>query len=110
MAKLTKINAYHTKLFAYFLEKLRSTPDADGSLLDNVMLLYGAGISDGDAHTHIDLPTLLVGGGVTSQGRHVRMAKDTPLSNLHLAILRRMGVAEDRLGDSTGRLDHVFAM
>jgi hypothetical protein len=104
MAKNTKINAYHTKLFAYFLEKLRSTREGDGSLLDNVTMLYGAGISDGDAHTHIDMPTLLVGGGVTKQGRHVKVAKGTPLTNLHLAILARMGLSEDRLGDSTGQL------
>jgi hypothetical protein len=109
LEKLAKINQYHIQLFAYFLEKLRATPDGDGSLLDHSIILYGSGISDGNIHFHLDLPTLLMGGGAgTLQGgRHIRYTNDTPLTNLHMAVLDKLGVPIDRFGDSTGRLDYL---
>jgi hypothetical protein len=102
-AKLTKINHYHVTLFAEFLERLRSTADGDGSLLDHSMIIYGAGMADPNAHASRNLPILLAG-GVAKGGRHVRYADDTPLANLHLTLLDRMGVPVERLGHSTGRL------
>jgi hypothetical protein len=103
--KLTKINTYHVSLFAEFLEKLRATPDGDGSLLDHVTILYGAGMSDPNSHGSRNLPLALVGGGARAGGaRHIKYAEDTPLANLHLTLLDKMGVRIDRLGHSTGRL------
>ena len=104
MASLAKINSYHVSLFSNFLEKLRSTPDGDGSLLDHVMILYGSGISDGNKHAVDNLPLLLAGGacGHVTGGRHVRVPSDTPLTNLQLTILEAFGVSMDQFGDSTG--------
>ena len=95
-------------LFAYFLEKLRATPDGDGSLLDHVMMIYGAGMADSNL-TPRDLPLLLAGGGAgqLEGGRHIRYPSDTPLANLHLTLLDKLGVPWDRLGDSTGSLDDL---
>lgn len=109
IAKLAKINAYHVKLFAYFLEKLRSLPDGDGTLLDHSLILYGAGMSDSNAHDPRNLPILLAGGGAgrLKGGRHIRFAKDTPLANLHLTVLDMLGVHMDGLGDSSGRVQHL---
>ena len=107
IADLVKINAYHAKMFAYFLEKLRSTPDGDGSLLDHSMIVYGSGLSDSNLHTHTNLPTLLVGGeaGRIKGGRHLRYPKGTPITNLYLTLLDRLGVPVESLGDSTGKLE-----
>jgi hypothetical protein len=107
--KLAKINAFHITLFAGFLEKLRATPDGDGSLLDHVMILYGCGISDSDQHLHDNLPVLVAGGGAgqIKGGRHVRYRQDTPMTNLQLTLLDRMGVPLDRLGDSTGTIEEL---
>jgi hypothetical protein len=107
LAKLAKINTYHMSLFAEYLEKLRSTPDGDGSLLDHSLILYGGGISDGNLHSHSPLPTLLAGGaaGRLKGGRHLAYPKDTPLSNLLLSIVNKMDVPVETLGDSTGALD-----
>ena len=102
-AKLTKINTYHVSLFAEFLEKLRQTPDGDGSLLDHVTLIYGAGMADSNSHGSKNLPIVLVGGG-TKGGRHLKYAEETPFANLHLTLMDRMGVQIDQLGHSTGRL------
>jgi hypothetical protein len=109
LAKLAKINRYHIQHFAYFLEKLRTTPDGDGSLLDHSIFIYGSGISDGNIHFHLDLPMLVVGGGAgTLQGgRHVRYANDTPLSNLYVAVLDKLGVPMHQFGDSTGKLEYL---
>lgn len=105
-AKIAKINRFHIEQFAYFLERLKATKDGEGNLLDNSMILYGSGLADGNQHAHHDLPILLAGrgGGTLSPGRHVRYAKDTPLANLYLDLLNRMGVHQERFGDSTGHL------
>jgi Protein of unknown function (DUF1552) len=105
MEKCAKIQTYHVKLLADYLQKLRATPDGDGSLLDHVILLYGGGISNSDRHTHGPLPTLLLGGGAgTIQGgRHLVYPEDTPLTNLQLTLLNKMGVPAEKLGDSTGQ-------
>ena len=106
LAKLTKINTYHLTLFAAFLEKLRATPDGDGSLLDHVMLIYGAGMSDSNLHSPYNLPILVVGGGggQLKGGRHLVYPAQTPLANLHVSLLDKLGVDVDRIGDSTGIL------
>jgi hypothetical protein len=107
LEKLAKINAFHLKIFAGFLETLRSTRDGDGTLLDSMMLLYGSGLSNPDDHNHHDLPILLVGGGSGQLrgGRHVKYPLDTPLANLHMTLLDKMGVPVERLGDSTGKIE-----
>jgi hypothetical protein len=107
LEKLAKINAFHLKIFAGFLDTLRSTRDGDGTLLDSMMLLYGSGLSNPDDHNHHDLPILLVGGGSGQLrgGRHVKYPLDTPLANLHMTLLDKMGVPVERLGDSTGKIE-----
>jgi hypothetical protein len=106
IAKVAKINAYHVTMFAYFLEKLRAMPDGDGTLLDHMTMMYGAGIADSNEHSPLNVPIVLVGGGCGNLkgGRHVRF-KDVPLANLHLTLLDQFGVHTDRIGDSTGRID-----
>jgi hypothetical protein len=107
--KIAAINQFHVRQFAYFLEKLKSVKEGDGSLLDHCMIVYGSGISDGNAHNHNDLPVLLAGrgGGTLATGRHVRYPKDTPMTNLYLSMLDRMGVPTERLGDSTRKLPNL---
>jgi Protein of unknown function (DUF1552) len=104
--KVQKINQFHITQFAYLLNKLKSIKEGDRTLLDNCMIVYGSGISDGDRHNHDDLPILLAGkgGGTLATGRHVRCKKETPLMNLYLSMLDRVGVTVEALGDSTGRL------
>ncbi len=106
MEKCAKIQRYHIGLFAEYLEKLRKTPDGDGSLLDHVILLFGSGISNSDRHTHGPLPTFLVGGGsgALKGGRHVVYPEHTPLANLQLTLLDKLGVPCEKLGDSNGEL------
>jgi Protein of unknown function (DUF1552) len=106
--KTTQINVFHSKMLAYYLDKLRSTPDGDGSLLDHAMILYGSALSDGNLHLYTDLPLLLVAGGVASikGGRHVRYPRGTPMTNLLLTMLDKANVPPvGSLGDSTGRLE-----
>ena len=107
IAKVAKINAYHVTQFAYLLDRLRSTPDGDGSLLDHVMVMYGTGMGDCNAHDPRNIPLVLAGGGAgqLKGGRHIRYPKETPLANLHLTLLDKLGVHWDRIGDSTGRVD-----
>jgi hypothetical protein len=107
VAKVAKINAYHVTQFAYLLDRLRSTPDGDGSLLDHAMLMYGTGMGDCNAHDPRNIPLLLAGGGAgqLKGGRHLRYPKETPLANLHLTLMDKLGVKRDQIGDSTGRVD-----
>ena len=107
--KTVKINTHHVEQLAYLVSKLKSTKDGDGTLLDHSMLLYGSSISDGNAHTHVDLPLVLIGSasGQIRSGRHVRYTKETPMNNLLLSMLDRMGVPTETLGDSTGKLEHL---
>jgi len=107
--KVTKINCFHLEHFAYFINKLKSTPDGDGTLLDRMMVLYGSGLSDGNQHTHNELPVVLAGAGngALRPGRHVRYPKETPMNNLYVAMLDHMGVPPEKIGDSTGELEHL---
>jgi hypothetical protein len=106
LAKIAKIDAYHVKQLAYFLEKLRKTPDGDASLLDRSMILYGGGISNGNLHNHNALPVLLAGGGAgqLKGGRHLDYREDTPMANVLLSMLDKAGARTDNLGDGTGVL------
>lgn len=110
LEKLAKINRFHVSLFAEFLEKMATTKEADGSLLDHSVYLYGSGMGDSDAHDHTDLPILVAGGaaGNLRGGRHVRYDKHTPLSNLHLTLLNKIGVELDQFADSNGDADELF--
>ena len=101
-----KINLLQTTLLAYYLTKLEATADGEGSLLDHMMILYGSGMSNSQAHDPLNLPVLLLGGGSgrIKGGRHLRYAKGTPLANLHLAMLARLGLGRDSFGNSTGEL------
>ena len=109
IAKLIKVNQYHAQMFAYYLSRMRDTPDGDGSLLDHSTILYGSGMSDGNGHNHHNLPTLLVGGatGNVIGGRHIRYPRETetPVANLFLNVLDKLGVPLDTFGDSTGHLN-----
>lgn len=105
--KLAKIDLFYSRQFAYFLEQLQSRKDLDGrSILDNSMIVWGSGLADPDRHRHSDLPIVLAGrgGGTVQTGRHSLAGQDTPMSNLFLSLLDRVGVKEERFGDSTGRL------
>lgn len=104
MDKCARINHYHVSLFAKFLEKMRATPDGDGSLLDHTAMIYGAGMSEGNGHVPRNLPILLVGGanGRLAGGRHIKYAAGTPLANFHLGVLDKLGVPVESHGNSTG--------
>ena len=105
-ARFAVLNRYHSTLFAYFLDKLGKVPDGDGTLLDHSLVLYGSGMSDGNSHNHDPLPIVLAGraGGALQGNRHIRQKELTPMSNLLLAMLDKLGCPEERFGDSTGRL------
>jgi hypothetical protein len=107
--KLSKINTYQTELVASFLSKLRMTADGDGTLLDHSIVLFGAGLSNPNTHSHLDLPISLVGGGGgrLEGGRHIRCAPETPMTNLLVSLLDKVGVQVERLGDSTGPLPQL---
>jgi len=104
--KIKKINQFHLQMFAYFLEKMKGIQEGSSNLLDQSMLVYGSGIGDGNRHNHDELPILVAGkgGGSIKAGRHLRYTKETPLMNLHLSLLERMGAPVPSLGDSTGPL------
>jgi hypothetical protein len=106
VAKTAKINAYHVKMFTYLLDKLRTTRDGDGALMDHVTMIYGAGIADSNAHATVNIPFVLAGGGAGNLkgGRHTHL-KDVPLANLHLTLMDQFGVKRESIGDSTGRVD-----
>ncbi len=104
--KVRQINCLHLQLFAQFLRKLKATKEGDSNLLDQSMIVYGSGISDGNVHTHDQLPTVLAGrgGNFLSPGRHIIYQRETPVTNLFATMLQRMDVRPEHLGDSTGRL------
>ena len=105
--RFTQLNTYHTTLLAYLLEKLRATPDGDGTLLDHSMVLYGSAISDGNQHNHTDLPIVLAGGasGRLKGGRHLRSPRNTPMANLLVAMLDKLDIHTDKFGDSNGMVE-----
>jgi hypothetical protein len=107
IAKKAKIDTYQVQLLAYFLDKLKATPDGDGSLLDHSLVVYGGGMGNGNLHRHTDLPCLLAGklGGQFTTGRHLAYPENTPMTNLLLTILASVGVRQETLGDSTGGLN-----
>ena len=112
VARMAKINAFHVSLFAYFLEKLKATPDGNGSLLDHALLLYGSGMGDPNVHSHVNLPILVAGGGagLHKGGRHIKYAEPTPLANLHVTLLEKVGVRLDAFQDSTGKVDELLSL
>jgi len=109
LAKIAKINRFHTEQFAYLLKRLKATPDGDSNLLDNSMIVYGSGLADGNRHDHHNLPVLLAGrgGGAIKPGRHIEYQDETPLMNLYVSLLREMDCDVDSLGDSTGALGQL---
>jgi hypothetical protein len=108
-AKISKINQFHASHLAQFLKRLKETTEGDGNLLDHAMIAYGSAIGDGNRHNHDDLPILLAGrgGGTLRPGRHIRYEKETPLNNLWLSMLDRLGARVDRLGDGKGTLPEL---
>src|SRR5687767_10371314 len=110
IAKVAKINQFHVSLFAEFLQKLQATPEGDGSLLDHSLYLYGSGMGNPNVHDHINLPIIVAGGaaGGMKGGRHIRFTKPTPLANLHLTLLHKVGVRLDTFADSNGKVDELF--
>jgi hypothetical protein len=107
IAKIAKINVFHTTLFSYYLDKLRNTPDGDGSLLDHMMTIYGAGMSDSNRHDPTNLPILLAGGaaGQLKGGRHIRYADNPPMANLLVTLMGKLNVPVEQIGNSTGKLE-----
>ena len=112
IAKVAKINAFHVSLFAYFLEKLKSTPEGDGCLLDHVLYLYGSGMGNPSLHDHVNLPILVAGGGAgkLKGRRHIKYAEPTPLANLHLTLLEKVGVHLDSFADSKGKVEELLSV
>ena len=110
LAKIAKINTFHVSLFAEFLQKLKATPEGDGTLLDNTVYLYGSGMGNSSLHDHVNLPILVAGGAATGMkgGRHIRYEQGTSLGNLHLTLLDRVGVHLDTFGDSDGKVEDLF--
>ncbi|MEN9633679.1 MAG: hypothetical protein RL077_2083 [Verrucomicrobiota bacterium] len=111
IARMAKINTFHVSLFAYFLERLKATKEGNGTLLDHSLLLYGSGIGNPNVHDHTNLPILVAGGaaGGMKGGRHIRYAEPTPLANLHLTLLDKVGVRLDAFADSNGKMDELFS-
>jgi hypothetical protein len=110
IARMAKINAFHVSLFAYYLERLKATPDGDGSLLDHSLILYGSGIGNPNIHDHTNLPVLVAGGAAAGMqgGRHIQYKDPVPLANLHLTLLDKVGVRIDSFADSTGKIGDLF--
>jgi hypothetical protein len=106
LLKLAKINAYHVSLFAYLLDKLKSTPDGDGSLLDHTTYLLGSGMGNPHVHDHTNLPAIVAGGG--TGGLHIKYANPKPLANVHLTLLEKAGVHLEKFGDSDGRIGELL--
>jgi hypothetical protein len=112
LERLHKINEYQFRQFAYLVDKLSKQPEGDGMMLDHTLFLYGTGISDSNTHFHDDLPIALVGGKAAGikGGRYIRNPKGTPLANLHITILEKLGVPVEKLGDSTGKIDRLVEL
>jgi len=112
LAKYAKLNTYQTELFSWFLDKMKATPEGDGTLLDHSLFLYGAGLSNPNLHAHYDLPLLLVGSaaGQLRGGRHIVYKQETPMTNLLLSMLDKAGVEPEKLGDSTGKLEGLSGL
>lgn len=110
IAKVAKINQFHVSLFAEFLQKLHATPEGDGSLLDHVLYLYGSGMGNPNVHDHVNLPIIVAGGTAANMrgGRHIRFKEPTPLANLHLTLLDKVGVRLDSFADSDGKVNELF--
>jgi hypothetical protein len=110
IAKVAKINRFHVSLFAEYLQKLQATPEGNGTLLDNVLYLYGSGMGNPNVHDHTNLPIIVAGGaaGKMRGGRHIRFGEPAPLANLHLTLLDKVGVRLDGFADSDGRIDELF--
>ena len=110
IAKVAKINQFHVSLFADFLQRLQQTKEGEGTLLDHSLLLYGSGMGDPNVHDHLNLPILVAGGaaGNMQGGRHIRFTEPTPMANLHLTLLNKVGVRLDSFADSTGQMDELF--
>jgi len=110
IARMAKINQFHVSLFSEYLQKLRATPDGEGNLLDHSLILYGSGIGNPNVHDHTNLPIIVAGGSATGLkgNRHIKYAEHTPLANLHLTLLDKVGVHLDKFADSTGKVDDLF--
>ena len=110
VARMARINTFHVSLFAEFLAKLKATPEGNGSLLDHSLYLYGSGMGNPNVHDHVNLPILVAGGaaGKMRGGRHIRYKEPTPLANLHLTLLDKVGVPLDSFADSKGKVDDLF--
>ena len=112
IARMAKINAFHVSLFAYYLDRLKSTPDGDGTLLDHSVILYGSGMGNPNVHDHVNLPIIVAGGGAgrIKGGRHITYAQATPLANLHLTLLEKVGVRLDAFADSKGKVEELLTL
>ena len=112
MAKVAVINQFHVSLFAYFLERLKATPEGNGTLLDNVAYLYGSGMGNPNVHDHVNLPILVAGGagGRLKGGQHIKYDEPEPLANLHLTLLEKTGVQIESFADSNGQIDGLVAL
>ncbi len=110
VAKVAKINQFHVSLFAEFLEKMKGIPEGDGSLLDHSLYLYGSGMGNPNVHDHTNLPILVAGGaaGKMQGGRHIEYTSATPLANLHLTLLDKVGVPIESFADSQGKVEGLF--
>ena len=110
VARMAKINSFHVSLFAEFVQKLKKTTDGNGPLLDHSRYLYGSGMGNPNVHDHTNLPTIVAGGaaGKMRGGRHIQYDKPTPLANLHLSLLNKVGVPVESFADSTGTVDELF--
>jgi hypothetical protein len=109
LEKIRRINHFHVQQFAYFLERLKAIPEGEGTLLDQCMIVYGSGLSDGNRHNNENLPVILAGrgGGTIQSGRHLRFREETPMTNLYMAMLDRVGASVPSIGDSTGSLPNL---
>ncbi|MCA9191205.1 MAG: DUF1552 domain-containing protein [Planctomycetales bacterium] len=110
IARMAKVNRFHVSLFAEFLERLAATPEGNGTLLDNILYLYGSGMGNPNVHDHINLPIIVAGGaaGNMQGGRHIRFDSPTPLANLHLSLLEKIGARVNEIGDSSGTITELF--